>query len=153
MPITIYRPLAGGNFRYNIGTAMQCETSIGRTASFKRTAILLALCLLLPSFCVASGHVAASGQSAAKTEADQHESASCHHSQQGSSLQAPVNCPDCCANTQQQAAITSDKFVHTAAAPVAAVVIAPLALSGPSQPLSLAIMASSPPPGYFTLRI
>jgi hypothetical protein len=117
--------------------------------------MLLAICLLLPSFCSASAHSDASHGNAAhvvKSEAHQHESMGCHRQQPPASMKAPARCPDCCVSGQQQAAIISDEFVQAAAMPVSAVVVAFV----PSAPLQAEIVPavnSSPPPGHLNLRI
>jgi hypothetical protein len=132
---------------------MRCDEPIKRRA---QTAILLAIFLLLPSFCSASGHPAASYRNAAravKAEPHQHESMGCHHQQAPASMKAPARCPDCCETSQQQqAAITADKFVQAATMPIAAVVVA----SDPSAILQIenvSTVAISPPLGHLTLRI
>jgi hypothetical protein len=117
--------------------------------------MLLGICLLLPSFCGASAHSAAShrnAEQAVNAEPHQHESMGCHHQQPPASMKAPARCPDCCdASHQQQAAITTDKFVQ-AAMPVSSVEQT-FVLSATLQAEPVPTLASSPPPGHFTLRI
>jgi hypothetical protein len=118
--------------------------------------MLLALCLLLPSFCSASEHSAVARQNtgqAVNAEPHQHESMGCHHQQPPASMKAPAQCPDCCdSGQQQQAAITTDKVMQAAAMPVSTVVVASIP-SAMLQAESVSTLASSPPPGRFTLRI